>query len=153
MAVELRAATPADEDLLRRVYRSTREDELALTGWAEAEKDAFIRMQFDAQKRSYEEQCPNASFDVVVVGGVPAGRLYVDRREEGTHILDVALLPEFRGAGVGSELLRRLLNEGRPVSLYVERFNPALSWYRRLGFAVVADEGVYLRLEKPAQAS
>lgn len=102
------------------------------------------------ESRSYAEHYPDATFDVILVDGRPAGRLYVARRTGGIRVVDVSLLPGFRGRGVGTTVLRRLLDEsadtGKPVSLHVERSNPALRLYQRLGFRVVADEGVHLLL-------
>lgn len=148
--VALRPVGEDDEAFLRRVYRSTREDELALTGWDEAQKDAFVSMQFEAQQRYYAEQYAGASFDVIVVDGEPAGRLYLARWADEIRIVDIALLPDFRGGGIGTEVLRRVLAEGaergQPVTIHVERFNPALSLYDRLGFVPAADRGVYLLL-------
>ncbi len=150
-SVVLRPAGEADTTFLRGVYRSTREDELAPTGWDEAQKDAFVEMQFDAQHRYYAEHYPDASFDVVLVDGEPAGRLYVARGPEEIRIVDIALLPEYRNRGIGSALIQDIVAEGalrgRPVTIHVERFNPALGLYERLGFSAVADRGVYLLLE------
>jgi GNAT superfamily N-acetyltransferase len=132
------------------VYASTRQEELALTDWDDAQKDAFVRMQFDSQRRYYEEHYRGASFDVIVVDGMPAGRLYVARWPEEIRVVDIALLPEHRGRGVGTGLMGELLAEAaaaaKPVSIHVEKFNPALRIYGRLGFSVVEDRGVYLLL-------
>lgn len=151
--VGLRAVTAGDEGFLCRVYGSTREEELAQVQWADGHKDAFVRMQFEAQRRYYEEHYAGASFDVIVVDGEPAGRLYVARWPEEIRIVDIALLPEHRSRGVGTALLQDLLDEGaatsRPVTIHVERFNPALRLYDRLGFSVVEDRGVYLLLGRP----
>jgi ribosomal protein S18 acetylase RimI-like enzyme len=121
--------------------------------WDDAAKRAFLRMQFQAQGSWYREQMPDASFDVVLVDGARAGRLYVDRREDEIRIVDIALLPEHRGHGIGTRLLRQLLAEADAtatrVTIHVERFNPALRLYERLGFREVADHGVYLLLERP----
>jgi ribosomal protein S18 acetylase RimI-like enzyme len=125
--------------------------------WDDAAKEAFLRMQFSAQDSYYREQMPDASYQVVLVDGEPVGRLYVDRREDELRIVDVALLPEHRGRGLGTTLLRELLAEadatGKRVTIHVERFNPALRLYDRLGFVQVMDEGVYLLLERPAAIS
>jgi predicted GNAT family acetyltransferase len=79
------------------------------------------------------------------------GRLYVDRGEEALLVIDLALLPEHRGKGIGTRLLTRVQAEaaatGKPVRMHVERFNPARRLYDRLGFHQIADEGVYLLLE------
>jgi ribosomal protein S18 acetylase RimI-like enzyme len=62
--------------------------------------------------------------------------------------MDIALLPPFRGQGIGAGLLRPLLAEGadagRSVSIHVEQSNPAMSLYRRLGFVPVGEHGVYI---------
>lgn len=147
----LRAASPDDAAFLCRVYASTRAEELSALEWTDDQKGAFLRMQFEAQHRYYQENYPSSSFDVVLVDGRPAGRLYVARWPEELRVIDVALLPEFRRRGIGTSLLRGLLEEaqgrGLPVRIHVERFNPALVLYERLGFRVLEDRGVYLFLE------
>ena len=136
------------------MYASTRAEELAVVPWDDAQKDAFLRAQFDAQDAWWHENYAEASFDVIVVDGEPAGRLYVHRGTSEIRIVDIALLPEHRGDGVGTRLLEDLLAEGdasgKSVTIHVERMNPALRLYERLGFALAEDKGVYLFLERPA---
>lgn len=147
----LRPAADGDRDLLLRVYGSTRADELALVDWPDEQKRAFVEMQFSAQDSYYREHYPSAAFDVVELGGAPVGRLYVDRRPGEIRIMDIALLPEHRNAGVGTTLLRRLSAEAaassRKLSIHVEVFNPARRLYARLGFVPVVDRGVHLLME------
>lgn len=153
MNVSLRPAEPADEEFLVGLYATTRADELALVDWTVEQKAAFVRHQFDAQAHHYREHYTTATFDVILVDGEPAGRLYVDRWPSETRIVDVALLPEWRGRGIGAELIERIQAEGREVSIHVERFNPAQRLYARLGF-VSEDAGpVYLlmRWRPPAR--
>ena len=152
LAITLRRICRDDEPFLYRVFAGTREEELAPLGWDEAQKTAFLRMQFNAQHRYYQEQFPNASFDLIVCGDVPIGRLYVDRRDDELRVIDIALLPEHRRAGIGGALLRDLLSEAelasKLVRIHVERNNPALSLYKRLGFVRVGDTGVYYLMER-----
>jgi ribosomal protein S18 acetylase RimI-like enzyme len=147
----LRAAGPGDAELLYQIYANTREDELAVVPWDAPAKEAFLRMQFAAQDRHYHATFPNASYDLIVSGEEVLGRLYVDRGEAAWLVLDIALLPEHRGQGIGARLLTDVLAEAgaaaKPVQIHVERFNPAQRLYDRLGFRQIADEGVYLRLE------
>ncbi|WP_209021871.1 GNAT family N-acetyltransferase [Nocardioides sp. 503] len=149
--VALRPATDRDRDLLLHVYSSTREEELSQVTWAPGQREAFVRMQFDAQDTQYRQHNPTGTFDVIEVGGRPAGRLYVDRRPDDIRVVDLALLPEFRGAGIGGDLLRRLQEEaaasGRILSIHVEVHNRAAELYRRLGFVTAAERGVYRRME------
>ena len=145
-----------DEALLFQIYASTRQEELAPVPWTAAEKDAFLRMQFNAQHRYYQEQFPDASYQLVLLGDRTAGRLYLHRREDELHIIDIALLPAYRNAGLGTTLLREVIAEadaaGKPVRIHVERFNPALRLYERLGFSRIADTGVYFLMERAAGA-
>jgi ribosomal protein S18 acetylase RimI-like enzyme len=149
--VTLRPITRQDREFLYRVYASTREEELAVLDWSEARKETFLRQQFDAQHRYYTQQFAGATFDVLELDGEPAGRLYVEQREDEIRIIDVALLPEYRNRGVGTSLLRGLLAEGEeaglPVRIHVERYNRALRLYERLGFRQIADTGVYYLME------
>jgi ribosomal protein S18 acetylase RimI-like enzyme len=147
----LRPTEPGDRAFLLQVYASTREEELRLVDWSAEQKAAFVYMQFEAQDSDYRSNYADASFDVIEVDGEPAGRLYVDRRGDEIRIIDITLLPELRGRGIGTALLRELLDEGarvgKRVSIHVERNNPALRFYERLGFVQVEDRGIYLLLE------
>jgi ribosomal protein S18 acetylase RimI-like enzyme len=121
--------------------------------WDDAQKEAFLRIQFEAQDAWWRENYAGASFDVILVHGEPAGRLYVHRGPSEIRIVDIALLPERRGNGTGTRLLEELLAEGdagaKSVTIHVERMNPALRLYERLGFSVAEDKGIYLFLERP----
>lgn len=149
--ITLRPELPEDEKFSYDVYASTRADELALTGWTQEQKDAFTRMQFEAQRKHYRQYFPQCAFDVILRAGVPAGRLYVDRRENEIYIVDIAILPEHRNAGIGGGLLRGLLAEaergGKTVTIHVEQFNPAQKLYRRLGFEQTGVDGIYYRMK------
>jgi ribosomal protein S18 acetylase RimI-like enzyme len=150
--IELLPVERGDREFLYRVYASTRTDELAVVPWDDAQKDAFLRAQFDAQSRWWSEQYTHATYEIIVLDGEPAGRLYLHRGESEIRIVDIALLPEHRGNGVGTSLLHNLLAEadaaGKRVTIHVERMNPALRLYKRLGFSVAEDKGVYLFLER-----
>jgi ribosomal protein S18 acetylase RimI-like enzyme len=149
--VTLRPATEADRDHLLAVYSATRTEELDQVEWQPGQREWFLRMQFDAQDHEYRRLNPDGSFDVIEVDGRPAGRLYVDRRPGDLRIVDIALLPQFRGLGVGAELITALQREAaaeeRIVSIHVEVHNRAAGLYERLGFVVAEELGVYRRME------
>jgi ribosomal protein S18 acetylase RimI-like enzyme len=148
--VTLRPCAAQDVEFLRRVYHSTREDELRLLPWSDADKAAFLDMQFEAQRKHYEGAYPDCAFQVVEIHGVAAGRLYVDRTANDINVLDIALLPAFRGRGIGTKLLEAILEEARSslrtVTLHVEQYNPARRLYERLGFRSLGSNGVYERM-------
>ena len=136
-----------DRHFLARVYASTREAELAAVPWTPAQKATFVAMQFEAQDASWQRQRPTTQRAIVLVGGRAAGRLYVDHAADEIRIVDIALLPEFRGSGAGTALLRSVLDEGDrrglPVTIHVEKGNRARALYARLGFIPVSDAGAY----------
>src|SRR5258708_16752704 len=148
---QLRAATPEDEQFLRAVYAGTRAEELARVPWSNEQKRAFTDMQFAAQDAHYRRHYPTAQYSIIEVQGVPVGRLYVDRCEKVIRIIDIALLPEHRRAGIGTKLLRELQDEartaGKVLTIHVEKFNPALRLYQRLGFQPIQHQGLYPFLE------
>jgi ribosomal protein S18 acetylase RimI-like enzyme len=134
-----------------RVYAGTRAEELAPTGWDAAQREALLTMQFTAQHQHYQAHYTGAAFQVILVEGQPAGRLYVARWPREIRIVDIALLPAYRNAGIGTRLLRDLMAEaaqaGKSLSIHVEQFNPALRLYTRLGFAKTGEYGVYYRMD------
>jgi ribosomal protein S18 acetylase RimI-like enzyme len=146
--LSLRPALNTDTELLLRVYASTREPELSSVAWSEADKRAFVRWQFEAQHLHYHRHYARAEYSIILEGDRPAGRLYVDRRADEVRVVDITLLPEYRGSGIGSSLLLALKDEahaaGKPLTIHVEHTNPALRLYSRLGFVRVSDDGVYL---------
>jgi GNAT superfamily N-acetyltransferase len=148
----LRPETDEDLPFLLSVYAGSRAAEMELVPWSAEQKDEFIRSQFGFQRTHYRQHFPEASFDIIVVDHQPAGRLYVRRLTEAIHIVDIALLPQFRGRGLGTAMLCDLHTEaagrGVPLSIHVERFNPALRLYGRLGFKPVGEPGeVYIYME------
>jgi ribosomal protein S18 acetylase RimI-like enzyme len=150
-AITLRPIGPEDETFLYEVYASTRVTELAQVPWNDEQKAAFLRMQFTAQHQYYQEHYPRAAFDVILVSGEPAGRLYVHRGTDELRIVEIAILPAWRNRHVGTHLISALQAEAalarKPLRIHVERLNPALTLYQRLGFHEIEDRGVYLFLE------
>ncbi|TJX54065.1 MAG: GNAT family N-acetyltransferase [Mesorhizobium sp.] len=145
--LKFRAAGDADIAFLSRLYASTRMDELAVTDWSEAQKTAFLDMQFQAQHTHYHKHYPEADWLVVSHAGHDIGRLYLERWPSQHLIIDIAFLPAHRRKGYGGALLRDLIDEawlaGKSVSIHVEKNNPARRLYVDLGFVVVEDKGVY----------
>jgi ribosomal protein S18 acetylase RimI-like enzyme len=149
----LRPVADADREFLLELYGSMRAEELALVDWDETAKRAFVEHQFAAQDAHYREHYPGATLDVVEVDGERAGRLYVHRGTADIRIMDIALAPAFRGRGIGTELLRSLIDEadaaGCKLSIHVEMNNPARTLYDRLGFEPAGEHGVYVLMERP----
>lgn len=148
--IDVARLTPAEDEFWFEVYASTRAEEMAMTGWDATQKSSFLHMQYEAQKQSYQSQFPQAENYVVRCEGIAAGRMIVDRSTEEIQLIDIALLPDFRGRTIGSFLFAKLFDEAtadrKPVRLFVERFNPALQWYERLGFRPVGESAIYFEM-------
>jgi ribosomal protein S18 acetylase RimI-like enzyme len=147
IGLTFRRVTDADLPVLARIYASTRAEELAPVPWSDADKAAFLDMQFRAQHAHYQQHYPEADWLMTMRGEENIGRLYLDRLPSQHRIIDIAFLPEYRSRGLGEALLRDLLDEaaaaGKPVSIHVEKLNPAMRLYRRLGFVTEEDKGIY----------
>lgn len=145
--LSLRDVTPDDQPFLFEVYASTRIDELQGTGWPDEQKLAFLRMQFLVRERSQ----PRVDDRIILLNGKPVGRMMVDRGEAAIVLRDIAVLTEYRNAGIGSRLIQDLLKEaasaGKPVQLHVVATSPAVGLYERLGFCRTGDEDAYLEMK------
>lgn len=141
--ITLRPVRPEDEAFLLELYASTRREEVAAWGWDEAQREAFLKMQFNAQQQHYRFQYRDADHQIILVAERQAGRLYVWRDDQRILLVDIALLPEYRGAGIGTKVIGGLLAEAeqakRPVLLHVRKYNPARRLYERLGFVAVGE--------------
>ncbi len=150
--VALRPSTASDEEFLLSVYASTRLDEMALVPWTPEQKAAFVQMQFGAQRQSYLAQYPQAQYYIIEQVGQRIGRMIVDRSQPAILLMDITLLPEHRNHGLGTVLVRALLDEAdlnnRAVRLHVEDFNPAVELYRRLGFVKTGEAGLYSEMTR-----
>ena len=154
----LRAETEDDTPVAFRLYASTREEELAqIPGWSAEQKLAFVTQQFQAQRTHYRNFIPNCEYRLIERDGVPVGRLYLEERVTQVHITDIVLLPEERGKGAGTLILKALIEfahaRGKGLGIFVEKFNPALHLYRRLGFLEIDDGEVYLEMDGPAEGA
>ncbi|UXY15300.1 GNAT family N-acetyltransferase [Chitiniphilus purpureus] len=152
--MQLTLATADDLPFLQALYASTRSEELAATGWSAQQQADFIAQQFDAQHRHYQEHYREAAFSVVHHGHEPIGRFYVFRGPTIYNLMDLSLLPGWRGHGIGGHLLAQLVREAdsaaRAIRLYVEQDNPARRLYERFGFAVTGQHPIYLQMHRPA---
>ena len=149
--ITLRPVSADDYDFLVALYGSTRAEEMAMVPWTTEQQETFIRSQFAAQQEHYAKKYPTASHDIIVCDDRPVGRLYVARLDHEIRIIDITLLPAERNAGIGSHLLRQLLDEangsGKVTRIYVEEFNPSLRLFERLGFSPTEQHGIHLLLQ------
>jgi GNAT superfamily N-acetyltransferase len=149
--VSLRPEVPEDRPFLLDLYLSTRDDEAGFRDLPPAERTALLAQQLDWQTRHYREAYPHAWFTIIMVDQRPAGRLYVARMTDCLRVVDISLLPEFRGHGIGTHLLKNIQAESMrtqsPVRLAVVVSDPVLGFYQRLGFRMTGTRGIRHELE------
>ena len=147
----LRLATPDDQAFLYDLYCSTRSEEIDAWGLEGAARETLLKLQFTARERHFDIAYTGAEHQIILCDDRPIGRILVYRSEIEIRLVDVALLPEHRGSGIGAMLVRALCVEaraaGKPVTLHVSKSNRAGRLYERLGFRVAGDIGTDYKLE------
>lgn len=146
-----RPMTDDDLPFVAALYASTRAEEVAATGWPPEIRSAFLTQQHEAQHRHYRTHYPDGEWLIVERSGEPIGRLYIEEWERQLRVIDISLTMGARGKGIGRAILEDVIDDarsrGKPVSIHVEKNNPARRLYDRLGFRPVEDKGVYDLLE------
>ncbi len=145
--VVARPMVEADLPFAAALYASTRVEEVAMTGWPLDQQRAFLAQQHHAQHSHYRIHYAGMAWLILEREGQPIGRLYLDDRSDELRIVDISLMPDARGLGIGRALLEDVQDlaraGGKSLSIHVEKNNPARRLYDRLGFAFAEDKGVY----------
>ena len=138
-------------EILFKIFKSVRKYEWEIMPPSEPQKRIMQRQQFEAQELQSRTNFPQADFKIIQLGRKSVGRLYINHDPRNIHIIDITLLPAFRNQGIGSQILRQILENARTynktVSLHVQQHNPALALYRRLNFQIVYASPSYLFME------
>ena len=142
---------PDDDSFLYDLYGSTRREEMAAWGWDAAQEQMFLKLQFTAQRRHHDIAFPGADHQIVLSDSLPIGEIVVFRMASEIRLVNIALLPEHRGYGIGASLIRGLVEEAKaqakPVTLHVDKLNRAARLYQRLGFSIIGDTGTDYKME------
>jgi ribosomal protein S18 acetylase RimI-like enzyme len=132
--------SPADTDqpFLMQLYASTRDDLRGIDGDC-AMVASLIAMQRRFQEAGWREHFPAAQQRLIALRGAPIGRLVIDNGPRELRLVDISLLPQARGQGHGSAIVRALqrcaADAGLQLALTVKSDNGrARRLYRALGF-------------------
>ncbi|MDD7911572.1 GNAT family N-acetyltransferase [Pseudovibrio exalbescens] len=143
--VRIRPAGAADEPFLKRVHAAERHWEFAplLNAGDEENYHKVLAQQYNAHHEVYFNSYTVAKYGIILLCGTPIGRLYLDEREGEFRVLDIALLPHYRGRGIGSIIMHGICATAArmrlPVTLHVHCLNAAAyRFYWRLGFEPVS---------------
>lgn len=150
MPVTLRSAESSDENFLFELYSGARAEEIAVWGWDSEQSEAFLRIQFRAQQAHHSEYA-NTDHRIILDGERRIGRMLTSELDHEFRLVDIIILPEYRNAGIGAELIGELqkiaARSGKAVRLHVEKSNRAQRLYKRQGFAIVSDAGSHYLME------
>ena len=137
-SISLRSETTEDEPFLRDLYLSVRDCETGIRELDPGARTRLLQEQFQFQRSDYRLRYPHANFLIVQANEQPAGRFYLNHAADSIHVIDISLLPEFQGHGVGSTLIRTVQAEarrsGRAVTLFAHPRRAGSGFYQRLGF-------------------
>ena len=108
-------------------------------------------MQFNAQQQWYQATYSTAENQIIEKDHEPIGRMIVQREAGIWRLIDISLLPDHRGQGIGGELIRALIEQcgatGAVLQLQVVNTNPAQRLYARLGFIKTGQDQIYTQME------
>lgn len=149
--VALRPEAADDLPFLRELHLSVRDGEVGFRDLNPTTRTAILQQQFEWQHAQYHAANPQGWFTIVMVDDRPAGRFYLARQAASLRVVDISLLPEYRGHGIGTQLMLNVRAEsirtGLPIRLSVVAGDPVGGFYKRLGFRVIGRDQVRLELE------
>lgn len=149
--VALRASTQADQPFVAALFATTRETERANFQGDESLWSMLMEQQARLQEHHYRTHYDGATIDIMERDGQPIGRLCLCEFDDEIRLMDIALLPEVRNGGLGTRVIRTVMDaaaeRGKAVRIHVEQFNPAWRLYKRLGFKFLEDRGIYQFME------
>jgi ribosomal protein S18 acetylase RimI-like enzyme len=155
--LHLRPERDEDAPFRFKLFCESRPAEFALLQLDPAVFEQLMRFQFHAQTVTYRANFPDARFDIIERDRAPIGRIVVNRPGTMLHIVDQAIVPELRNRGLGTAIMKALMDEatpnGLPVRLKVASTNdPSMRLYRRLGFVPIRTEPLSIEMEWRAPA-
>ena len=87
----------------------------------------------------------------IVINDKIIGSILITDLKEGKLLDEIYLEKEFRNTGIGTEIIREMLEKNRNIYLWVYKENKkAVSLYKRLGFIIVdeTDSRYYMKYDK-----
>lgn len=153
----LRPETQADINFLLKLYEESRPHLKWISNLDPETLASMIKMQFNNEQAQIKGIYPDVDLKIVELDEKAVGRFYVHYNSQVWRIIEIALLAEYRGKGIGTVLLTCLQEEarktGNSICLSVTWYNrEAHLLYEKCGFKVVESNGVCSEmLWKPEQ--
>jgi putative hydrolase of the HAD superfamily len=110
-------------------------------GWDEQKERGF-------QAKGWENKRPS----IILYNNKPIGTIYINKYENSIEIGQFYILPEYQNNGIGSNVLKGILDnadrDGLTVKLMYLSINPAASLYSRMGFKIMGEEEPFIMAER-----
>ena len=154
--IAVREQAPEDAAFLYALFRANNLRTLELSGLPLAFLDDIIAMQHNSRMQTYRGLFPSAVWSLVQCDGKPVGEIVEHDEGDYMYVVDIALLPEWQAKGLGTALMREVMDRcatrGIGVRAKVAIGNePSLKMFRKLGFiASPPDEISFIELRLPA---
>ena len=153
--ITVRSEAPQDEPFLRRLIMGTVEGQLGAAAWAPDMREIILNLQYHARRQAIRSRFPDGESRMILVDGSEAGWLHVAELREETRLVEIMVLDEYRGQGIGTAVLRDLVARakaaGKPVRLSVDARNAgAMQLYERIGFRLTGSDEVQHFMEHAA---
>jgi ribosomal protein S18 acetylase RimI-like enzyme len=147
MIVTLRPESLHDEPFLRSLIHTTIAAELGASQWPEPMRSHLLGIQYTARRHLHRTNFPEAVSYVVDADGADAGWAVVTTMPHEIQLVEIMIVPELRGRGIGTAAIRQILATAaaadKPVRLFVNVTNhAAIGLYQRLGFCRIEGDQV-----------
>jgi ribosomal protein S18 acetylase RimI-like enzyme len=143
-----RPEIPGDDAFLRRLMMGVIAEELGAAAWPEPMRSHLMEIQYQTRRQARRMDHPASRSFILKADGENAGWMLISTPSDVVWLVEIAVLPELQGRGIGSAAIRRLLTPGATVRLHVNKTNGrAITLYHRLGFTTVDSNEVQWVME------
>ena len=127
----MRQANISDLEFLKKLRSETMDEYLKKEGLPIDETSHLKRIQYHFE-----------SANILNIHGKPIGLFKCYEDNTTCHVIQVQILPEYQGKGIGKSILMTLqkqaLRDDKSINLSVLKSNPAIKLYERLGFTIIS---------------
>lgn len=150
--ISLCPVEPSHENFLLKLFTECRPDLALIIDVSKKQKASIISQQFTMEQQQLIQMYPDAELNIVMFNKEPVGRLYVHHGETADRILEIGLLEQYRGRGIGGKLVTTVIENaakiGKTVRLQVVWFNQgAYAFYEKVGFQVIENRDVFYEMQ------
>lgn len=145
---KLRTADDGDEIFLRGLFNDVKSAEFGNAGIPGPQLALLLDMQYRARNESYAREHPDMLCRIISSGDQRVGSIFTRTDAEALHLIDISILANMRGQGIGTAVMEYLKTEANRITLNVFTGNSdARRLYERLGFGVLGGDSMYLEME------